>query len=171
VTATTKTLARITGLLAGILACAALVVSGRVPAHEGSPAAHLVVRSSSTGVLAVGPSGRFTASHELRPSAAGDGARSTLAVRSRSSVPVSVRLRAIPASADLDRLVLTELGIGDKRVFRGELGRLRRWTRDSFRLRPGQTKRLHVRTWVPFGAHGYEFRAAKATLEWQVRVA
>jgi hypothetical protein len=82
-----------------------------------------------------------------------------------------VRLRAQPKNADLDGLVVTEVSVDGARMFKGELGRLRGWTKRSFALSPGQTKQVRVRAWLPVAASGYEFRATEVALQWQAREA
>jgi hypothetical protein len=66
---------------------------------------------------------------------------------------LEVRLRALPDSRELDRLLAVEVRAGKTRVFGGRLGALRAGTK-AFVLAPGDRRTVRVHAHLPAGLKG-----------------
>jgi hypothetical protein len=169
VTAASKRLARLIGLLVGCGIAVAVVVSGRVAESGGTLGARLAMEAKPVDELVVSPSGpqHFLRGH-LTPGA--DGARGRVRVRNLGERELSVRVRAAMSSSDLDGKAWVEVRAGRERVFRGRLGTLRRWSTRDFSLGKRRQQELQVRAWLPSSARdGYEARSVDVALEWDPR--
>ena len=166
-----KSLARWTGFLVGFAAAIAIVVLGRVEAHEGVPAARLTMATKPTDALLTEPAGvKFFSSGELRPGRPARGASGDLVVTNLTQRRMSVALRARPSTDDLDRVVRIEMQAASKPLFDGLLEELRSGHR--FVLEGTQRKRLEVRAWIPASVEeGYHGREVDVDLLWGTRKA
>jgi hypothetical protein len=119
------------------------------------------------GELSVESDGAFLTGRRLEPG--GSAAHGTLRLRNVTGSDLRVRLRGLPSSHDLDRLVRVELRSGDRALYRGSLAGLRRWTRATM-LDVRDTLSVSARAWIPEGAGGdYEGREADVTVEARAR--
>ena len=144
-TAKTRPILRLTGFLLGGLLAAAVLFSGRMPASGAAGGARLTIETQPTAGLTV--------------SAYARGER-------------SVHLRATVQEPALDDVVQLEITAGGKRLFRGRLAELRRWTTRGFDVAGGETRKVHFSAWIPASVRdGYQGRSSELTLEWRTREA
>ena len=159
----TETWARRIGFAVGLAAAAGLALAGRFPPGDGTLGAHLVLAAHPQGELGVRPSGPFLQAPHLR---AGDEARGSVEVVNQTGVALAVRVRGLPSSSQLDRLLRLEIDADADRIFLGTLGELRAWSRAALRLEPGESRTLSVRAWLPATVGGgYEGRVEQVGLE------
>jgi hypothetical protein len=150
--ATVERWVRRIGVAAGVVLVCALMLAFRVPDGSGKLGADVIVSISPTGELGVDPAGPFLTATGLRPGSAASG---DFRVANQTGKTLAVRLRALPDSRDLDRLLTVRIDAGHatRPIFTGRLGALRTHTRD-FRLRPGEERTLSVRAGLPAGLQG-----------------
>jgi hypothetical protein len=150
------------GVVAGVALVAAVVVAFRVPDGSGTLGADVIVAISPTGELGLSRSGPFISATGLRPGGALDG---EVEVYNQTGRRLAVRLRALPDSRDLDRLLLVDVRAGRQQIYRGPLAGLRSRT-PAFRLDPGAKRSLRVRASLPAGLRaGYAGRIETVSLE------
>ena len=150
------------GLAAGVTLVAALVLAFRVPDGSGTLGADVIVAISPTGELGVSRSGPFMSVTGLR---AGGALRGQVDVHNQTGRRLAVRLRALPDSKDLDRLLIVDVRAGRARIFHGRLGALRART-PAFRLAAGEKRALRLRASLPAGLRsGYAGRIETVSLE------
>jgi hypothetical protein len=135
------------GVAVGVLFVAAVVLAFRIPDGSGTLGADVIVAISPTGELGVSQPGPFMSATGLRP---GGTLRGEVEVSNQTGRRLAVRLRALPDSKDLDRLLVVELRAGNaaRPLFSGRLAGLRAQTR-AFRLDSGRTQSLRVRASLP----------------------
>jgi hypothetical protein len=153
-----------TGVALGIALVGAVVLAFRVPDGSGTLGADVIFSVSPTGELGVSPAGPFVNATGLRPGGELSGGFELV---NQTGRPLAVRLRALPDSRDLDRLLHVELRAGNAKrpVFAGRLGLLRARTK-PFRLTSGEKRRLRLRAWLPAGLKaGYAGRIESIGLE------
>jgi hypothetical protein len=158
---------RAIGLATGLALAALFLLAFRVPAHGGTLGADVRMVAVPPGEVEVESDGDFLTARGLAPG--GRAAHGTLRVRNVTGSDLRVRLRGLPSSRDLDRMVRVELRTDDRTFFRGSLRRLRHWTR-AVPLRVRDTLTVSARVWIPEGATGdYEGREADVTVETRAR--
>jgi hypothetical protein len=152
------------GVAAGVALVAVLVLAFRVPDGSGTLGADVIVAISPTGELGVSRPGPFMSATGLRPGGVLTG---EVEVSNQTGRRLAVRLRALPDSKDLDRLLVVDVraGHGTRPIFTGRLGGLRAKT-PAFRLDSGRKRALRVRASLPAGLRsGYAGRIATISLE------
>jgi hypothetical protein len=150
------------GVAVGIALVAAVVLAFRVPDGSGTLGADVIFAVSPTGELGVSRPGPFMSATGLRPGGSLDG---SFEVANQTGKRLAVRLRALPDSRDLDRLLVVDVRAGNTRIYRGQLGGLRAKAR-AFRIESGRKRTLHVRAWLPAGLRaGYAGRIETIPLE------
>lgn len=166
--ARTETWGRLIGLSVGLAVGLAFLVSSRVPQGGGILGASLRLAASSTGELAVNPSGTFL-SARLVPGA-DSGAQGTLEMTNQTGSRLLVRLRALPSDPDLDHVLRVEITAGNDPLFLGDLAQLRSWTEREITIARSQRRRLKFRTWIPaFVTDGYQARVEDVRLQFKIR--
>lgn len=141
--------ARRIGLAIGLLLALAAVLSWRIPAEGAGLGADARFVAAPPGELTVEPAGAFLSARRLE--SGGEAPEGRLWLRNITGGPVGVRLRGLPSSRDLDRLLRVQIEDGDATLFRGRLGRLRSGTR-ALVLGRGERRALDARVWLPAGA-------------------
>jgi hypothetical protein len=150
------------GFAVGVALVAVLAVAFRVPHGTGTLGADVILSLSPTGELGVSKPGPFMTVTGLRPGRSFDG---KVSVHNQTGKRLAVRLRALPDSKDLDRLLLVDLRAGDMRLYHGPLGGLRNRTR-AFSLASDEHGALQVRASLPRGLkRGYAGRVETVKLE------
>jgi hypothetical protein len=135
------TITKIAGLVLGAAACGVLLLGTHITRPPGALDAALTLTSSPTGELALAPTGTVLAARNLqsgRPPILG-----SLRVRNQTGIPLDVRLRAKPASGDLDGDARLRITAGATTLFDGMLGALRSGSRRVL-LPPGEGRRLRL---------------------------
>jgi hypothetical protein len=140
------------GVAAGIALVAVVVLAFRVPDGTGTLGADVVFAASPTGELGVSRSGPFMSATGLRPGRAFEG---RFDVANQTGKRLAVRLRALPDSRDLDRLLVVHVTADHAKhpIYSGRLGGLRERTR-PFRIESGRARKLRVRASLPAGLRG-----------------
>ena len=138
------------GVVFGVALVCAVLVAFRVPDGSGRLGADLIVSISPTGELGVDRSGPFMTAAGLQPGSSADGG---FRVANQTGKVLAVRLRALPDSRELDRLLTVDVRAGKVRVFRGRLGALRAGT-ESFVIAPGDRRPVRVHAQLPAGLKG-----------------
>jgi hypothetical protein len=150
------------GVLAGLALVVALVLAFRVPDGSGTLGADVILSISPTGELGVSHSGPFMSVTGLRP---GRVLKGDVAVHNQTGRRLAVRLRALPDSKDLDRVLVVDVRAGDARLFHGRLGGLRGRTR-AFSLAADEKRTLRLRAALPAALKsGYAGRIETVKLE------
>jgi hypothetical protein len=150
------------GFAVGVALVAVLAVAFRVPHGTGTLGADVILSLSPTGELGVSKPGPFMTVTGLRPGRSFDG---KVSVHNQTGKQLAVRLRALPDSKDLDRLLLVDLRAGDMRLYHGPLGGLRKRTR-AFSLASDEQGAVQVRASLPRGLkRGYAGRVETVKLE------
>jgi hypothetical protein len=150
------------GVLAGMALVAAVVLAFRIPDGSGTLGADVIVSISPTGELGVSRPGPFMSATGLRPGGALSG---EVDIANQTGRRLAVRLRALPDSKDLDRLLVVELRAGNATIYRGRLAGLRAGTR-PFRLDSGRSRSLRLRASLPATVRdGYAGRIETIKLE------
>ena len=150
------------GLAAGLAVVVALVVAFRVPDGSGTLGADVILSISPTGELGVSHPGPFMSATGLRP---GGALKGEVVVHNQTGRRLAVRLRALPDSKDLDRLLVVDAHAGGARIFHGRLGHLRGRTR-AFGLAAGERRVLRLRAALrPDLTTGYAGRIETVKLE------
>jgi hypothetical protein len=170
-TTKTRPILRLTGFLLGGLLAAAVLLSGRMPESGAAAGARLTIETQPTAQLGVSPAGRsFLTARNLQPG--GPEARGELTVSAYARGERSVHLRAKVQEPALDDVVQLEITAGGKRLFRGRLAELRRWTPRGFNVATADTRTVHFSAWIPASFRdGYQGRSSELTLEWRTREA
>lgn len=135
------TITKVAGLVLGATACGVLLLGTHISRPPGALDAALTLTSSPTGELAVQPAGTVLAARHLQPGR--PPSLGALRVRNQTGVPLDVRLRARPASGDLDEDAHLRVTAGAATLFDGTLGALRSGSRRVL-LHPGQGRRLRL---------------------------
>jgi len=133
----------------GIALAVALVLSWRVAADGTALPTEVTMHAHPTGELELRPAAAFLSA--LRLEAGGPSASGGLRLRNITPVPLDVRVRLAPSAATLDRALAVRLAAGGRLLAGGRLGRLRRWSAGSLRIRPGRSAVLQARAAVPAG--------------------
>ena len=170
-TAKTRPILRLTGFLLGGLLAAAVLFSGRMPASGAAGGARLTIETQPTAGLGVSPAARsFLTARNLQPG--GPESRGELTVSAYARGESSVHLRAAVQEPALDDVLRLEITAGGRRLFRGRLAELRRWTPRGFDVAGGETRKVHFSAWIPASVRdGYQGRSSELTLEWRTREA
>jgi hypothetical protein len=165
--------ARAIGLVLGVAFVGTAITLARV--HGGSDrvlGADVTFASGPTGELAVSPIGPFVRGLNLRPTSPANASTGSIDVRNQTGSTLRVRVDASPSIRDLDGVLFVRITAGDRRLFRGPLGKLRHWTSKSLTLVGGGDVHLEIATWVPPAmTGGYEGRIADVGLQFQSSVA
>lgn len=148
-------------LAAGVAIVAATVATSQVARGTGAPTADVVFVAAPTGELAVTPAGAFLQGATLGP---GDEASGRLGITNLTGKEVSIDVRALPDSRDLDSLLRVSVEREGERLFDGTLGGLRRGA--ALVVSPGSTARLDFRAWLPDTVRsGYGGRVVSVNFE------
>jgi hypothetical protein len=134
---------------AGVALVAAIVATSQVPRGTGVPTADVAFVAAPTGELAVTPAGGFLQATALGP---GDAASGRLGITNLTGKELSIDVRALPESRDLDSLLRVSIEREGERVFDGTLGRLRRGA--AVVVSSGSTAPLDFRAWLPDTVRG-----------------
>jgi hypothetical protein len=135
------TITKVVGLMLGAAVTGVLLLGLHITRPAGALDAALTLTSAPTGELAVAPSGAVLTARDLRPGR--PPATGGLVVRNQTGIALDVRMRARPASGDLDDDVRLRMTAGASTLFEGTLGELRDGSR-SFVVRPGEGRRLRL---------------------------
>jgi hypothetical protein len=149
-------------ILAGVAMVAAVIATTQMPRGAGIASADVVFVASPTGELGVSPVGAFVSGSGLVPSSE---ARGRLAVTNQTGKQLTVLVRAMPESRDLDSVLHVQItaGSGD-RIFDGTLGDLRRGA--PVDVAPGTAAELDFRAWLPETVRsGYEGRVVSVSFD------
>jgi hypothetical protein len=158
------TLVRAAGLLVGLGLAALAVLSWRVPAQGTPLGADLAFVAAPSGEFELSPIGRFLSARSLAPG--GSAASGELRVRNQTGATLALRPGAVPSTRELDRLVMVDLSVRGRPLYRGRLGGLRGGGRNRFRLASGATTTLSARAWIPGDAGpGWRGRIVDVQLE------
>jgi hypothetical protein len=150
------------GVFAGVALVAVVVLAFRIPDGSGTLGADVIVAISPTGELGVSRPGPFMSATGLRPGGTMSG---EVEVANQTGRPLAVRLRALPDSKDLDRLLVVDVRAGGARLFHGRLRGLRAKT-PAFRLDSGRKRALRIRASLPASVRsGYAGRIETISLE------
>jgi hypothetical protein len=150
------------GVAFGVVLVCAVLVAFRVPDGSGRLGADLIVSISPTGELGVDRAGPFLSATGLRPGSSADGG---FRVANQTGKVLAVRLRALPDSRELDRVLAVEVRAGTTRVFGGRLGALRGGSR-AFVIAPGDRRTVRVHAQLPAGVkRGWAGRISSVKLE------
>lgn len=151
------------GIALGVVLAGAALAAWRVPGGESTLGADVRVDAVQTGEIGVSPLRPFVTAVSLVP---GSQAGGSVALRNQTGVPLRVRVRALPSTADLDPLLQVHIGNGSQTLFSGSLGRLRRADSAPIALASGASRRLNVRVSLPAGVRsGYQARIVDVTLQ------
>ena len=150
------------GIAAGIALVVLVVLAFRIPDGKGTLGADVIVAISPTGELGVSRPGPFMSATGLRPGGTLSG---DVEVANQTGRRLAVRLRALPDSKDLDRLLVVDVRAGGARLYHGRLGGLRTKTA-AFLLDSGRKRTLRVRASLPAAVRdGYAGRIETISLE------
>ena len=148
-------------LIAGVAMVAAVVMTTRVPRGTGTASADVVFLAAPTGELGVSPVGAFLTGTGLLPASETHG---HLSVTNQTGKRLSVLVRALPESRDLDDALRVEIASDGTRVFAGTLGDLRRGA--DVAVDPGVTAPLDFRAWLPERLrNGYQGRVVSVSFD------
>jgi hypothetical protein len=154
-------------VIAGVAMVASVVLTARVPRGTGVASADVVFLAAPTGELGVSPVGAFLNGTGLVPSSESHG---HLAVTNQTGKRLSVLVRALPESRDLDGILRVQIASGGRRLFDGTLGDLRRGA--DVAVDPGMTAPLDFRAWLPETQRdGYQGRVVSVTFDLGSRAA
>jgi hypothetical protein len=155
---------RLLAPLIGFVLVAAALWSWRIPPAGGALGTTVRFVASPPGEIAVTSSGDFAVGRGLQPGSVA--ARGGLALANVSARPQSVRIRALPSSADLDDRLQVTLKAGRWTLVSGRLGDLRTWSTSAIVLPPRTRIALRTEAWLPRSVHdGYEAREVDVTVE------
>jgi hypothetical protein len=150
---------------AGVVLVAAIVAMSQVARGTGVPTADVVFVAAPTGELTVTPAGSFLQATALGP---GDEASGRLGLTNLTGKELSIEVRALPESRDLDPLLRVSIEREGERVFDGTLGGLRRGA--SVVVSSGSTAPLDFRAWLPNTVRsGYGGRVVSVNFELESR--
>ena len=162
-----NTIAKWIGLTAGLAVALALLMTWRVPVTSGTLGADVKLVATPPGELSLKPVGAFLEGSGL--TAGGAAATGRLELRNVTGRMLEVRLRLLPSTPDLDRVLRVELEDAGERVLSGTLRGLRDWSRRAISVAPGESRRVDARAYVARGAGDYEGRIVDVTLEVRAR--
>jgi hypothetical protein len=155
------------GLGVALVATVMALSAWTLPRGSGSNGADVTVATGPTGELGI-PIGPFVRGNDLRPG--GDPAEGTIPVRNQTGTDLAVTVRAMPSIPDLDDLMMVQVSAGSRSVYRGTLAGLEVGSGQAFLLRPGRTRDLAVRAWLPGSvSDGYQNRIEDVTLAFDVQ--
>ena len=151
--------------LAGMAIAAVLVAGWRVPTQK-APGASLRVTAVGTSELTASPTHPFLVASDLRP---GHPVSRKVVLTNTMAQPLAVRVHAVPADYDLDKLLQVKASAGGKTVFAGSLGELRHWSPRSFvvPMRAQAALETSFRL-AKSGPRGYAQRAGDIKLEFKL---
>ena len=151
--------------LAGLAIAAVLVAGWRVPAQK-APGASLRVTAAGTSELTASPTHPFLVASDLQP---GHPVSRKVVLTNTMAQPLAVRVHALPADFDLDKLLQVKASAEGKAVFAGSLGELRHWSPRSFVVPRGGQTALATSFWVDRSSRkGYQQRQAEIKLEFKL---
>jgi hypothetical protein len=161
--------ARLAGILLGVGLAAVALVAWRVPRGERTLGADVRMEALQTGPVGVAPLQPFLAKPSLLPGAAVSG---SVTLRNQTGVPLALRLRALPSTRDLNRMLVVKVSAGARALYDGSLEGLRTSGTGPLRLRSGQAQRVQVRASLPASLKsGYQGRIVDITLQIDSRTA
>ena len=141
------------------LALAALVLlSWRVDGGTQAPPAEIELVTSSTGSIAVTPSGVTAERGRLRATSTGAGFTRAIGVTNATGAPLSVVVRLTPETSELDDAVAVRVAARGATLYPGRLGDLRRGSA-PFALASHEQAVVHVETWIPESVPAAAWRA------------
>jgi hypothetical protein len=135
----TDRIARRLGIGLGICLAGVALVSRRVPGGERTLGADVRMEALQTGPVGVAPLQPFLKKPSLLP---GQSVSGSVGLRNQTSVPLALRLRALPSVHDLDRLLRVRVSAGDTTLYDAQLGGLRA---GAAPLRLAATRSVNVR--------------------------
>jgi hypothetical protein len=143
---------RLAGIAVGMALMAVVVLAFRVPDGTGTLGADVIFAVAPTGELGVSRPGPFMSATGLRPGGTLEG---SFDVANQTGKRLAVRLRALPDSRDLDRLLVVDIRAdhATRPLYTGPLGGLRAKSR-AFRIESGRTRELRVRASLPAAVNG-----------------
>jgi hypothetical protein len=148
-------------VVAGVAMVAAVVATARVPRGTGIASADVVFVAAPTGELGVSPVGAFLTGAGLVPSSE---TRGHLSVTNQTGKRLSVLVRAMPESRDLDDVLRVKIASDGVRLFDGTLGQLRLGA--PVEVEPGTTAPLDFHAWIPESRQdGYQGRVVSVTFD------
>ncbi len=154
-------------VIAGVAMVAAVVATLQIPRGTGLPSADVFFVAAPTGELGVSPAGGFLTGTGLRP---GSEARGHLDVTNQTGKQLSVLVRALPETEDLDSALHVQIDSDGARLFDGTLGTLRKGARVS--ITPGAAAPLDFRAWLPDSIDGgYGGRVVSVNFDLRAEVA
>lgn len=154
-------------VIAGVAMVAAVVMTAQVPRGNGVASADVVFIVAPTGELGVSPVGAFLTGTGLLPASESNG---HLSVTNQTGKRLSVLVRALPESRDLDDVLRVEIASDGARVFDGTLGELRQGA--AVAVDPGVTAPLDFRASLPETVRdGYQGRVVSVSFDLGTRPA
>jgi hypothetical protein len=164
---TTKSLshrvARPLGILLGVAIAAVALVSWRVPGGQRTLGADVRMEALQTGPVGVAPLQPFLSTPSLLPGSTVSG---DVTLRNQTGVPLSLRLRALPSTPDLDSLLQVRVSAGTRTLYDGSLGGLRTAGTAPLRVASARSAQLEVRATLPASVRsGFEGRIVDVTLQ------
>lgn len=159
---------RVIAFVLGLGIAAGVVASSMIPAGAGALGADIHVVVAPTGELAVKPTGLILEGTGLTPGS--EPATGAVQVLNQTGSTLDVRLRGIPDSAGLDRVLwISVTGPQDDTIYRGTLGGFRDWSTVVV-FPSGAWRALRFEAWIPAGAGpAYAGRIAQVDLGFDVK--
>lgn len=166
------TAARTLGLAAGVVLAVAALFAWRVPTVPTGVGAAVSFTASPSGELAVSQGDAFLKAPALIPSSPSGGTSGRVVVTNQSPATLTVQVRALPRSDDLDDLLHVEVSAGEAVVYEGSLGGLRRWSSRVLVFASGASQVFTVQAWIPVTVHaGWRSQRADVLLQLKARPA
>lgn len=156
---------RLASYAAGLALAVAALVTWQVPADAGDPRTRVSFEVALTGELGVAPTGTIARANDLTADPRRRALSGGFRVRNQTPAPLALRLRAVPSTPALDKLLVVTLGAGERRLFRGPLGELRSGTGPAVKLPPGEAETISVRARLRTTAEDAGGVAARIRLE------
>ncbi len=157
--------ARAIGFMAGLTIAAVAVLAWRIPVGNGTLGTDLIVATGPTGELVVSQTGPFISATGMHPGAEADAPSGSVRVENQTAETISVKVRALPSTPDLNSLLWIAIDAGGKQLYRGPVGAIRQGTPNAFTLDSTQKETIDVRTWLPpTVTSGYEGRIANVDI-------
>lgn len=167
---TLETVGRRVAPVVGFAIAVLVLLSWRIPAANGQLGADVRFTAVPIGEVATEPAGAFASGRSLERGEGEAHGRLTLANVGASAL--AVRVRGLPSTHDLDRVLRVELRVGDRTLARGPLGKLRSWSAGSVTIPRGGRAVIDARAWLPARERGaYEGRSVDVTVELRARPA
>ena len=161
--------ARIAGAILALGVVSAVIVVSRIPGGTGRLGADVTFITTPTGELAVSPTGPILQLSGLQP-APGPTKTGSFTVTNIASDTISIGLRALPSTRDLDELLRVQVTAGGDDLFDGTLSGLTAGSPLSLRLGAGRSADLVVAAWLPVSLDdGYQGRIDDVTLQFEPR--